>query len=436
MTVNGNAYPSEKKSLYTKPFFALLLLSLVGLFYIIVRFAKGIGAVSNLSDGYPWGIWVANDISIGTAIACGGYAVAVLIYIHNRWHYHPLIKSAILTSLFGSFLAASAVVIDIGRPWNAVGFYLPTRWHPTSALFELGLGIIGYCLAQGIEFFPNILSALERGVPKQLIRVALYLRSRNPGEESPGGTTKGVRLPAAASFRARLNRVLICIIVLGTVLPTMHQSALGSLMLIASTKLHPLWYTAFLPLLFLINSIFIGYAMVVLESTVSSMILRQEYEREELASLARLIPWLTVAWLTIRVGDLVQRDQLSAVFHGDFYSGFFLTETFLMAFGSGLLLSPKQRCSPRWLFISAAMMLPGGALYRFNVYLIGFNPGTGWHYFPSFAEVMISTGIVSLEILCYQLLIKVLHNYLHGVAHPGNSARGGQAPGEPETRPE
>jgi len=415
MTANGNANLGVKRRIYTKPFFALLILSLLGLFFIVVRFAKGIGAVTNLSDGYPWGIWVANDISIGTAIACGGYAVAVLIYIHNRWQYHPLIRSAILTSLFGSFLAACAVVVDIGRPWNAFGFFLPTRWHPTSALFELGLGIVGYCLAQSIEFSPIILSALERGGPKLLLRFARYLQARpasgQSGQSGPDGT-----FTAVPSLQVRLNRVLICVVVLGTVLPTMHQSALGSLMLIASTKLHPLWYTAFLPLLFLINCIYLGCAMVVLESVVSSLILRQDYEREELASLARLIPWLTVAWLIIRLGDLVQRDQLSAVFHGDFYSGFFLAETFLMTLGSILLVSREQRRSPRRLFLSATMLLLGGGLYRFNVYLIGFNPGTGWHYFPSFAEVMISMGIVSLEILGYQLLIKVLQNYLYSVA--------------------
>jgi Ni/Fe-hydrogenase subunit HybB-like protein len=152
----------------------------------------------------------------------------------------------------------------------------------------------------------------------------------------------------------------------------------------------------------------LGYAMVILESIVASKVLEREYERNELAGLARLIPWLTVIWVAIRVGDLVQRDQLSAVLSGDFYSGFFLAEFFLMALGSAPLFISEQRRSPRLLFISAALMLLGGGLYRFNVYLIGFNPGTGWHYFPSFAEVMISVGIVALEVLAYQLLIKVL----------------------------
>jgi Ni/Fe-hydrogenase subunit HybB-like protein len=407
MTQTGNAFRRVKRRICTKPFFALLSLSLVGLFFIAVRFVKGIGAVSNLSDGYPWGIWVAYDVAIGTAIACGGYAVAVLIYIRNRWQYHALIKSAILISLFGSCLAASSVIVDIGRPWNAYGFFVPTHWQPTSAIFELGLGIIAYCAAQAIEFLPGIMTLLERGGPKLLRRVVLQFQAGSGEGTRPGGGSEAA--PAARSLaQTRLNRALIGIVLVGIVLPTMHQSALGSLMLIASTKLHPLWHTAFLPLLFLINCIYLGYAMVVLESIVASKVLEREYERNELAGLARLIPWLTVLWAAIRVGDLVQRDQLSAVFHGDFYSGFFLAEFFLMALGSAPLFIGEQRRSPRLLFISAALMLLGGGLYRFNVYLIGFNPGTGWHYFPSFAEVMISVGIVALEVLAYQLLIKVL----------------------------
>jgi Ni/Fe-hydrogenase subunit HybB-like protein len=370
MIIDSSSYSRPKQRIFTKPFFVLLSLSLVGLFFIGVRFTKGIGAVSNLSDGYPWGIWVAYDVAIGTAIACGGYAVAILAYILNRGCYHPLVRSAILTSLFGSILAASSVVVDIGRPWNAYGFFVPTRWQPTSALFELLLCVVGYLLAQRIELLPSSASRSQ--------------------------------------LQRKLNRALVCVVLAGIVLPTMHQSALGSLMLIASTKLHPLWHSAFLPLLFLINCIYIGYAIVILESIVSSFVLARPYQSEDLAGLGCLIPWLTGAWLMIRVGDLVRRDQLQAVFHGDFYAAFFLAEFFLMAVGSLPLFSREKRRSPRRLFMSAALMLLGGGLYRFNVYLIGFNPGTGWHYFPSFAEVMISVGIVSLEILGYQLLIKIL----------------------------
>ena len=407
MTSDINSCARGKRRIFTKPFFVLLLLSLVGLFYITVRFTKGIGAVSNLSDGYPWGIWVAYDVGIGTAIACGGYAVAILVYILNRGEYHSLVRSAIFTSLFGSFLAAFSVVVDIGRPWNAYGFFVPTSWQPNSAFFELILCIAGGLVALALEYLSPLVAALGRGAPTSLRTIMLnFLVRRNLAAGVPGGD--GSDHIATSLLRTRINRALICIVVAGIVLPTMHQSALGSLMLIASTKLHPLWHSPFLPLLFLINCIYIGYAIVILESILSSYLLARSYQSGELAPLGRLIPWLTGAWLAIRVVDLMRRDQVHAVFHGDFYSGFFLVECFLMAIGSAPLFSREKRSSPRWLFISASFMLLGSGLYRFNVYLIGFNPGTGWHYFPSFPEVMISVGILSLEILAYQLLVKLL----------------------------
>lgn len=405
----GDGYSCNRTGrvkVFSKAFFVLLALSLVGLFFIAVRFIKGIGAVSNLSDGYPWGIWVAYDVAIGTAVTCGGFAIALLSYIMNRGAYHSLVKSAVLTSLFGCFLAASSILVEIGRPWNAYAFFSPASWQPSAAFFELVLCAAGYLVALSIEYLPLIVSTLGRGTPAS-VRILLlnFLVRRNlvhAGGEGEAGFL------ATALLRNRVNQVLIGIAIAGIVLPTMHQSALGSLMLIASTKLHPLWHSPFLPLLFLINCIYIGCGIVILVSILSSLVLHRDIKGEQLAAVGRLTPWLTCAWLLIRLGDVWFRDQVKAVFHGDFYAMFFIVETFLMAIGTAPLFSRDKRRSPRRLFICAVLMLLGGGLYRFNVYLIGFNPGTGWHYFPSFAEVMISVGIVSMEILAYQLLVKLL----------------------------
>jgi len=196
--------------------------------------------------------------------------------------------------------------------------------------------------------------------------------------------------------------------VLGITLPTMHQSSLGSLLLIASTKLHPLWHTGFLPLLFLINCMFIGYSIAILESVISCYAFKRPFETKELSGMASIIPWLTVIWLSVVVGDLAWRGQLGAALSFDFYSRFFLLEFCLVAGGSLLMFSGKKRESIRWLFVSAVLIVLGGALYRFNVYLIGFNPGKGWHYFPALAELLITVGIVAFEILGYQVLVKIL----------------------------
>jgi len=394
--------------IFTPSFFVLLALTLIGFFLIGVRCVKGIGAVSNLSDGYPWGIWITYDVATGTAIACGGYAVAILVYIRNRMHYHPMIRSAVLTSMFGYGLAGASVMIDLGRPWNSYNFFLPTRWQENSVLLEVALCVMAYSIVLAIEFLPALLSAMEQPDWGPFLSFVEWCQ---PGIISNKDTlhrrVERVRT-AAGWLRPKLDRVLIFVIVLGITLPTMHQSSLGSMLLIAATKLHPLWHTGFLPLLFLINCIYIGYAIAILESILSSYAFDRPFEVRELAGLAGIIPWLTVIWLSVVIGDLVWRGHLVSAFSFDFYSCFFLAEFGLIAAGALILFKGRLRRTPRWLFVSAALIVLGGGLYRFNVYLIGFDPGDGWHYFPSLAELMITVGIVSFEILGYQVLVKLL----------------------------
>jgi Ni/Fe-hydrogenase subunit HybB-like protein len=404
---HNDEYQKLEGKIFTKAFFVLLFVVAVGFFFVGVRFVKGIGAVSNMSDGYPWGIWITYDVATGTAIACGGYAVAILVYIRNRMQYHPLIRSAILTSMFGYGLAGFSVMVDLGRPWNSYNFFIPSKWQANSAMFEVALCVMAYSTVLIIEFLPALLTTIEKAKGERLHKVRDWLHPKiAPNPASIGTGLEWAKL-GAAWLKPRLNKVLIFFIVLGITLPTMHQSSLGSLLLIASTKLHPLWHTGFLPLLFLINCIFIGYAIAILESIISCYSFKRPFEVDELSGLASLIPWVTVIWLSVVIGDLAWRGQILAAVKLDFYSFFFLLEFMLIGIGSMILFSGKNRRSPRWLFVSAAMIVLGGALYRFNVYLIGFNPGKGWRYFPSFAEVMITVGIVALEILAYKVFVKL-----------------------------
>jgi Ni/Fe-hydrogenase subunit HybB-like protein len=407
--MSHDEYQIHDAKILTPSFIVLLTLTLIGFFLIGVRFVKGIGAVSNMSDGYPWGIWITYDVATGTAIACGGYAMAILIYIRNHMRYHPMIRSAILTSMFGYGLAGFSVMVDVGRPWNAYNFFIPSKWQANSAMFEVALCVMAYTTVLLLEFMPAILTSLERTdwhtLQALMDRLHKYTGINRP--ERMDERLESVK-ELAARLRPKLDKILIFVIVLGITLPTMHQSSLGSLLLIASTKLHPLWHTGFLPLLFLINCMFIGYSIAILESIISCYAFRRPFELSELTGLARIIPWLTVIWLTVVIGDLAWRKQLGAALSFDFYSRFFLLEFCLVAGGSLLLFSGRKRSSIRWLFVSAALIVLGGALYRFNVYLIGFNPGKGWHYFPALAELMITVGIVAFEILGYQVLVKVL----------------------------
>jgi len=276
-------------------------------------------------------------------------------------------------------------------------------------MFEVALCVMAYTTVLLLEFLPAVLTTLEktewRTLQLFMDRLHHYTGINRP--ERMEERLEAVK-DMAAWLKPRLDRVLIFVIVLGITLPTMHQSSLGSLLLIASTKLHPLWHTGFLPLLFLINCMFIGYSIAILESIISCYAFKRPFETKELSGMAQIIPWLTVIWLSVVIGDLAWRGQLGAALSFDFYSGFFLLEFCLVAGGSLLMFSGKKRESIRWLFVSAALIVLGGALYRFNVYLIGFNPGKGWHYFPALAELLITVGIVAFEILGYQVIVKIL----------------------------
>jgi len=357
----------------TGPFLFFLALLLVGVWFAAQRFTYGLGAVTNMNDGYPWGIWIALDVVVGTALACGGYAMALLTYAFNRGEYHPLVRPALLTSLFGYSLAGVSVIIDIGRYWQAYNIILP--WHSNlhSVMFEVALCIGAYCLVVWIEFAPTVLEKLKA---EQLLK--------------------------------KLNRVLLVFIALGILLPTMHQSSLGTMMLMAGYKLSPLWRTAFLPLLFLLTALIIGFAVVMYESLYSSVAFRLQKETPILSKLATVTFWCLLLFMVIRIEDVNLRGFLPLAFDGSFVSNMFLLEnTFLLA-GLFLLMYPGNRKCPKLLLLAATCLLIGGGLYRFNTYITGFDPGNGWHYFPSVGELCITFGIVAVEILGYLWCVKRL----------------------------
>lgn len=416
-------FQKQDGRLFTPSFFVLATLAAIGFALIGVRCVRGLGAVSNMSDGYPWGIWITYDVAIGTAMACGGYAMALLVYIRNRMRYHPLIRSCILASLFGYGLAGFSVVVDLGRPWNVYNFFVPSQWQFNSVMFEVALCIMCYTTVLLIELLPAILLSLEQSEWRRLRCFMDWLHHRYPLDRARVLTRIQWVRSAAAWLRPRLDRALILFIVLGVTLPTMHQSSLGSMLLVAGTKLHPLWHTAFLPLLFLTNCIYIGYAIAILQLVITAYAFRRPYDVEELSGVARIIPSVTALWLLIALWDLTARGQWPAAFCFDRYSCSFLAQLALIIAGSVLLLNPRNRRSPRGLYVSAALVLLGGALYRVNVYMIGFDPGQGWKYFPSIAEILVTVGIVAFEILGYQVLVKlcpVLPRIKRPVRHPSH----------------
>jgi Ni/Fe-hydrogenase subunit HybB-like protein len=368
--------------LLTRP--VKFLLALVGAMGLVVawRAAAGLGATTALSDGYPWGLWIAFDVVTGTALACGGYAVALLVYILNKGRYHPLVRPALLTSALGYSMAGFSVLIDVGRPWLA--WKLPIQvwnWNLNSILLEVALCIMAYTIVLWIELSPAFLEA---------------------GRQSARPRLRGF----AERATPVMDRLLLWIVALGMLLPTMHQSSLGTMMLLSGPRLHPFWNTPWLPLLFLVSCLAMGYAAVIFESTLSSHFFRRPRETRMLAALSGVMVWVLAAFGGFRLGELALRGELARLARLDRYALFFLAEIALVALPLLMLASRARRNDPRSLFQAALLLMLGGGLYRFDTYLVAFNPGDHWSYFPAVPELLFTLGIVAFEIAAYIFVVK------------------------------
>ena len=370
----------------TKPFVILGLLVLIGGYFILRRFLFGMADVSHMSNGYPIGTWVVLDVVIGTAFGCGGFAMALLVYIFNRNAYHPLIRPALLGGVFGYTLAGLAVMIDLGRYWNAFNLLMPWYAQLNSVIFEVALCVMAYITVLWIEFWPTFLE-----------RMPLVIKQR-------------FNLDKLQIF---LRRYMYVFIGLGVLLPTMHQSSLGSVLLIMGSKLSPLWYTPWLPLLFLSSALAMGYGVVMLESTLVQRAFKLPSEARLLARLSQVAAGLLALFLVVRIGDLLARGQLGLAFTGNRYSILFLMEMALFAAPILILVSRRRCANARLRFLATISLLAAGSLYRMDAYLLAVNPGNGWVYFPSAPELMITVGVVCLEIVLYLIFIKTLP-VLHG----------------------
>jgi len=361
------------------------LAALTGLAGILIawRIVAGLGATTALNDGYPLGLWIAFDVVTGTAIACGGYAVAILVYILNKGRYHPLVRPALLTSALGYSLAGFSVVIDVGRWWNV--WKLPIyfwHWNFNSALLEVALCIMAYVVVLWIELSPAF---FERWEDSSILPLRRLSRTALPV----------------------LKKASLFIIALGLLLPTMHQSSLGTLMLLAGSRLHPLWNTPFLPLLFLISCVSMGYAGVVFESTLASTLFGRRPDTKMLASLAAAIVPLQLGFVVLRLGDLAWQGRLNLLFAGDGRGVLAAIEFVMFLAPVVMLASAAQRADLGRLFRAALVMIAAGALFRFDTYLVAFVPGPQWAYFPSVPELLITVGLVAGEVLAYVLIVRI-----------------------------
>ena len=366
--------PLDDRRLVTPFTLFLAVLSLAAGVVVLIRFIFGLGAVTNLSDGYPFGIWIVYDVVIGSGFACGGYAMALLVYIFNKGEYHPLVRPALLASLLGYTLAGVSVMMDMGRYWNAWHIFWPGDAQVNSVLFEVATCITLYILVMWIEFSPVYLDKIGLGWVKK-----------------------------------KISKLMFLFIALGVLLPSMHQASLGSMLVVFGSQVNPLWRSGYMmPLEYLMTAVLLGFAAVVVEATLVAVGFKRPLETALLAKLAKFIWGLLLAYLVVRIAGLVMRGAMANAFQATVQSLCFWVEMISFIMPLVMLARIADRNNPGRLFGAATLLMLGGFMLRLNGYLVGYDKGEGWHYLPSLPELTITIGFIAFEILAYTLLVRIL----------------------------
>jgi Ni/Fe-hydrogenase subunit HybB-like protein len=341
----------------------------------VARFVHGLGAVSNLSDTAPWGLWIGFDVMGGVALAAGGFVVAAAVYVFGLERYRPFVRPAILTAFLGYVAVAVGLLYDLGLPWHI--------WHPIvywqyhSVLFEVAACVMLYLTVLALEFAPVVLEHPRLDRP--------WLRALLHG----------------------LRRVTIPLVIAGITLSTLHQSSLGSLFLITPYRLHPLWYSPIMYVLFLISAVGLGLMTVVLESALAAHFLNHRVHTDRLAGLGVAAAVVLLGYAALRVGDLAVRGVLGATFGSSWHSTLFVLELLVSAaLPAALLLIPRVRRSLAGMTLCAALTVAGMVGYRLNVSIVAFARPGRFGYFPSWMEIAVSLGIVAGAALVFIFFVE------------------------------
>ncbi|HEX8107339.1 MAG TPA: Ni/Fe-hydrogenase cytochrome b subunit, partial [Kofleriaceae bacterium] len=311
------------------------------------------------------------DDVIGTALGASGFVVAFATYVLNRGAYHPLVRPALVTALFGYVMASASVFVDIGRYWQAWHIFVPGYAQFNSVLLLVALCIIACTGILFVELLPAVLE-----------RFGMH------------------------AIRRRLDRVMFLFIALGLVLAAVQQSSFGSLLIVFGPQIDPVYQTRLLPVLFLTSTIGMGLAAVVIEGSVSALALRRPLERELLARLMKVGQASVQIFLVARFADLAIRGALPRVVEPTAVAVMFWIETVLFVAPIAFLGGPRGN-RPARLFLAAMAMAIAGMLYRIDAYLVAYHTGAGWHYFPSLGELAVTVGLIAAEILAFILIIRL-----------------------------
>ena len=351
--------------------------ALLGLGVMIYRYINGLGAITNLSDGRAWGLWISLDLYCGVALAAGGFTLAGAVYIFGQEKYHPVVRSAILTAFLGYTMVILALLVDLGQPWYI--WHAIIYWNPHSPLFEVAMCVITYTVVLALEFSSVVFERLNWRVPMRTIRA--------------------IQIP---------------LVITGIVLSTLHQSSLGSMLLMMPETLDPLYYTPVLPLMFLASAIAVGPAMVIFESTISSRAFGHKLGVDILGGLGRLIPYILGIYLVLKLGDLLVAGELSLIFADNSIAILWWVEVI----GGGVLpiifLSQASvRQSKTKLFLCSLLVAGGLVLNRFTVSWLALGGRAGYTYSPHWMEIAVTAGLVAWAVIWV-----ILANRLLTMHHP------------------
>ena len=350
----------------------LSAIALLSLPVFIIRYLYGLGAISNLSDGRPWGLWISFDLYSGVALAAGGFTLAGAVYIFNQKKYYPVVRPAILTAFLGYQLVILALLVDLGQPWYI--WHAIINWNIHSPLFEVAVCVMTYTTVLALEFSPAVFERLNWHIPLKVIRA--------------------IQIP---------------LVITGVVLSTLHQSSLGTMLLMMPNSLSALWYTPILPLLFLFSAVAVGPAMAIFESTLSTKVFGHKLSLDILAGLGRVIPYILGLYLLLKLVDLMVAGELGLAFSWSPYSLLWWAEIIIGVILPILLFSlPNARQSRNLLFWTAILVIIGLIINRFNVSLLALEPRPGTSYFPHWMEFAISAGLIADALLIFMAANRVL----------------------------
>jgi Ni/Fe-hydrogenase subunit HybB-like protein len=349
---------------------------LLGIGILVVRFIYGLGSVTNLSQAYPWGLWIGFDVVTGVAFAGGAYVITFVVHVMRLEKYHPIVRATVLNGLLAYVFYAGALVLDLGRPWNVINPIIGNSFGYNSVLFLVSWHFMLYMITEFVEFSPAIAEWLN------LKRLRRFL----------GALTLGA-------------------VIFGVTLSTLHQSGLGALFLMAKPKIHPLWYTEFIPILFFVSSIYAGLAMIILEGTITHRVFSAQIDGKKHRSFDDLLLGLgkgaaiaMFVYYFFKALVFLHDRQWSLL--GDGWGAWYLVEVLgCVLVPCVLFVGAVRNRNVGLLRVAAVWALVGILLNRMNISVIAFNWQSPVRYYPSWQEIVVTLTVVFTEIWVFRWIV-------------------------------